>query len=400
MTIFSLPLAQIDAPKLDALVANAVGEGRQLDYKETLAGGSDDDKREFLSDVTSFGNALGGDIIFGLRERRERGRATGEPEAVVGLPGLNADAERLRLENLVRDGVAPRMPPLAFREVRRDPGPPCLVLRVPRSWAGLHMVTFKNLSRFYSRNSGGRYQLDVGEIRNALVGLETAQERIRRFRADRVARVLAGETPIAIGDGPKVIAHAIPVGATDSWARFQGLDLRDVVNFLPPLGGSAADWRHNLDGFVVHTHRRDPSINGYSQLFRDGGIEAVNGGLVRLDPTTGTEFYGTRIERSLVEAFRAYRQLWAMLEVTGPFMVGLVLSGVRGCRIVAGPQFAFDVRSEIDRDIVFIPDVVVEDMSREPSLLLRPLFDMLWNAGGWPASPFFRADGTWTGPPR
>lgn len=241
MSTFTLSLTQIDRTQLDALVTNAVGEGRQLDYKETLPGGSDEDKREFLSDVTSFGNALGGDIIFGLRERRNQGRATGEPEAVVGLPGLNADAERLRLENLVRDGVAPRMPPLAFREVRRDPDPPCLVLRVQRSWAGLHMITFKNLSRFYSRNSGGKYQLDVGEIRNAFVGLETARERIRQFRADRVARVLAGETPIPMGDGPKVIAHVIPIGASEAWTRFQGLEPRDVINVLPPLDGTPAD---------------------------------------------------------------------------------------------------------------------------------------------------------------
>lgn len=208
MSIFHLPVAQIDRARLDALLVNIVGEGRQLDYKEALPGGTDDEKREFLSDVTSFANALGGDIIFGIRERREQGRATGEPETLVGLPGLNVDAERLRLENLMRDGVAPRMPPPTFWEVRRDPDPPCLVLRVPRSWAGLHMVTFRNLSRFYSRNSSGKYQLDVGEIRNAFVGLETAHDRIRRFRADRVARVLAGETPIPVGDGPKVIAHA------------------------------------------------------------------------------------------------------------------------------------------------------------------------------------------------
>jgi hypothetical protein len=397
VSVFSLPLAQIDGRQLDALVANAVREGRELDYKETLPGGSDDDKREFLSDVTSFANAVGGDIIFGVRERREQGRPTGEPEAVCGLLNLNVDAEKLRLENLIRDGVAPRMPPLAFAEVRRNPDPPCLVLRVPRSWAGLHMVIFKNLSRFYSRNSAGKYQLDVGEIRTAFVALETAHERIRRFRADRVARVIAGETPITIGDGPKVIAHAIPVAASDAWTRFQGLQLQDVVNLLPPLGGSAADWRHNVDGFVVHTHRRDPSINGYSQLFRDGGIEGVNGGLVRLDPTTGTVFYGVHIETSLVGAFRAYQRLWALLGVTGPFVVGLVLSGVRGCRITAGPQFRFDGEARIDRDIVFVPDMVVEDISREPSAILRPLFDVLWNAGGWPASPFFRADGTWTG---
>jgi hypothetical protein len=70
---FSLPLTQIDDALLESLRADRVREGRQLDYKETLPGARDDDKREFLSDVTSFANAAGGDIIYGLRERREEG---------------------------------------------------------------------------------------------------------------------------------------------------------------------------------------------------------------------------------------------------------------------------------------------------------------------------------------
>ena len=61
--IFNLPLTQIDAAQLETLRADAVREGRQLEYKETLPGNSDDDKREFLGDVTSFANAAGGDLI-------------------------------------------------------------------------------------------------------------------------------------------------------------------------------------------------------------------------------------------------------------------------------------------------------------------------------------------------
>src|SRR5438067_2427899 len=118
---FTLSLDQIDAARLEVLKADAVREARQLDYKEMLPGGSDDDKREFLSDVTSFANGAGGDLIFGIRERREEGRATAEIDTIVGLPGLNVDAERLRLENIIRDGVAPRMPPIAFHEIKRDP---------------------------------------------------------------------------------------------------------------------------------------------------------------------------------------------------------------------------------------------------------------------------------------
>ena len=223
-----------------------------------LPGQSDDDKREFVSDITSFANAAGGDLIFGVKERREAGKPTGEIDAIVGLPGLNVDAERLRLEAVIRDGVAPRLPPVAFHEIKRGTAPSCLLVRVPRSWAGLHMVTLRNLSRFYARTSAGKYQLDVHEIRTGFIAADTAYDRLRRFRVERVAQVVALETPASMTEGPKLIVHALSVNvAEEVWARFLAFEQMDKLNALPLIGGTPATWRFNLDGFVVQTLRDD-----------------------------------------------------------------------------------------------------------------------------------------------
>src|SRR2546425_901377 len=82
---------------IEVLVANAVSEGRTIEYKEQLPGGTDEDKREFLADVSSFANAAGGDLIYGVREKRDAGgKPLGIPEAAEGLAGVNADAEKRR----------------------------------------------------------------------------------------------------------------------------------------------------------------------------------------------------------------------------------------------------------------------------------------------------------------
>ena len=83
--IFNLPLDQIDATVLERLKADSVREDRQLEYKEILPGGSDEEKREFLSDVTAFANAAGGDLIYGVRERREEQTPTSTIDAIVEL---------------------------------------------------------------------------------------------------------------------------------------------------------------------------------------------------------------------------------------------------------------------------------------------------------------------------
>lgn len=96
------------------------------------------------------------------------------------------------------------------------------------------MVTYKNLSRFYARTSAGKYQLDVHEIRAGFVAAETAFERLRHFRAERIARVLALETPAPIAAGPKLILHAFPVNTLDEvWARVSTMSEHEVAVAIP-----------------------------------------------------------------------------------------------------------------------------------------------------------------------
>lgn len=394
---FSLPLTQIDDALLESLRADHVREGRQLDYKETLPGARDDDKREFLSDVTSFANAAGGDIIYGLRERREEGKPTAEIEAVVGLPNLNVDFERLRLEAMIRDGVAPRMPPVTLHEIRRASGTSCLLLRVPRSWAGLHMVTLGNLSRFYSRTSGGKYQLDVYEIRAGFLAAEMAYERLRSFRNERVAQVLALQTPAPTAEGPKLILHALPVNSEEVWPRIQTLRNEDLINALPIIGGTVSDFRFNLDGFVLHTLRNDLSSQCYTQLLRSRGVEAVSGGALVKGERGG--FYGTSMEKTLIGVVDRLRQFWGSVGVTPPLLVGLTLTGVRGWKVLHSPYWYNDLDGTVDRDVVAVPEVVLSDPAIDTDVLLRPIFDFVWNGGGWAGSPNYR-DGRWVEPRR
>src|SRR5437667_8363505 len=134
MTTFNTALSELNGTRLQALVDAGLREGRQFEFKQQLPGGSDDDKREFLADVSSFANAAGGDLVYGLGDRIENGKRTGEVDRIVGLPGVTLEAERLRLESTIRTGIDPRLAVQPL-DIRRDPDPPCLLIRVPRSWS-------------------------------------------------------------------------------------------------------------------------------------------------------------------------------------------------------------------------------------------------------------------------
>jgi len=397
--IFSLPLDQVNADRLEALKTDGIREGRHLEYKETLPGTSEDEKKEFLADVTSFANAAGGDLIYGVKGRRDSaGIPTGEIEAIVGLPNLNLDAEQLRLENMVRDGVAPRMSPLTFHPIPSGTALSCLLVRIPRGWAGLHMITYKNWSRFYSRNSGGKYQLDVHEIRAAFLAAETAYDRLRRLRIERVARALALETPAPTGEGPKLMLHALPINASaEVWPRVHAMQESEIGTKLPIIAGTVSTWRYNLDGFVAHTQRDDKSRQCYTQLFRDGGIEALSGGALAKHEERGG-FYPWGMEQRVIGGLGQYQRFAESIGVIPPLLLGLTLSGVKGWKVLRGPYDFNDSDAVFDRDVVSPPEVMLSELAAPADVVLGPIFDLIWNGGGWPGSPNYR-DGRWVKPP-
>ena len=81
-----------------------------------------------VKDVSSFANAAGGDLIFGLRQE------DGIPREICGIEVQNIDDEKLRIENMLRDGIEPRIPGISIREITES-DKEILIVRIPKSWA-------------------------------------------------------------------------------------------------------------------------------------------------------------------------------------------------------------------------------------------------------------------------
>jgi predicted HTH transcriptional regulator len=69
MLLFEKPLHALNEADLVALVHEREPEGKTLDYKPDAVGRTDEAKKEFLYDVTSFANSAGGHLIFGIEEQ-------------------------------------------------------------------------------------------------------------------------------------------------------------------------------------------------------------------------------------------------------------------------------------------------------------------------------------------
>jgi hypothetical protein len=380
------PLPSITLGDIESLVTNSIREGKTIEYKQELIGGKDAEKKEFLADVSSFANASGGDIIFGVAESRDAdGKPTGIPEAITPLPGLNADKEILRLEQMIRGNIDPKIPGLASRAIDGHQDGPLILIRIPQSWSAPHMITFNASPRFYTRRSNGKSPLDLPEIRAAFVQSELLPEKIRRFREQRLGQIVAGETPVTLQQESLIVLHLVPISAFLGTTNVDVVPFMNYKHILSPIGGNITGRRLNIDGFVsYHVSKRDGfNTVDYVQLFRNGIVEAVDSYLLTMSPKKRL-IYLNDIENQLIGATEQFIEVFSKIGVDPPIVAMLSLLNVAGfCR--HRPDF-IPVESEIDRRHLLLPDVVLDDVTLPPEMLLKPVFDVLSQACGSPCS--------------
>jgi hypothetical protein len=87
--------------------------------------------------------------------------------------------------------------------------------------------------------------------------------------------------------------------------------------------------------------------------------------------------------------------MWRLLGVAGPVMLGLTLSGVKGLRVLSAQSAGLwsSPAEAMDRDVVMLPESVVQDLTTPVPAMLQPIFDVMWNGGGWSRSPSYSGPG-------
>jgi hypothetical protein len=383
---------QINKSDIESLVNTKVAERRTLEYKQQLPE-KGDPSREFLYDVASFANASGGDMIFGITDERDAdNKSTGLPSSAEGINVSNIGDAITRLDNLIRDGIAPRVQGVEWQPVSGFLNGPVLVMRVPKSWSYPHMVIHSGVSRFYSRNSTGKYPLDIGEIRSAFLASSAVGANLKHFRMERIAKATEDDLPVSLGQGIKMLLHLVPLSALDP------TNTRDVTRKaskryaqLRPM--SAGGWgdRYNFDGLLVLS----TESKSYVQVFRSGSIEATDAETFKW--TEDAQMVpSTALEQTVLEALPRYLSVQKELDIPLPIAVMLTLVGVKGFAMSVPQRFRiFNQGRRIDRDILPLPEVMIDSYDIAEHTIMQPIFESMWQAGGFEKSLNYDEQGNW-----
>lgn len=270
MALTHLTLEQITQADLQHLIDSASPESQLIEYKRQTYGNSDDQRAEFLADISSFANSLGGDLIIGM------GAENGIPTTINAL--TEADSEILRLESMAITSLQPRVSGLKGRAIPISKGGSVIIFRIPKSYNPPHRVIFKNKNRFWARSSAGKYEPNIDELRDLFLKAPYLAENIRNFKFDRISKIAAqnAQTPLA---GKKLlILHLIPYSAFSGNFMLPIETIKMNQRHFPPMSRSQANnYRVNFDGFLTlsNPYQKSNEQRAYTQIYRTGIVESL-----------------------------------------------------------------------------------------------------------------------------
>jgi len=393
MALLHIPLKQIDEARLQDLINAGAAESRTIEYKRTSYGNATADYSEFLADMSSFANTSGGDLVLGIAA------TNGTPTAIAPL-SMPMEGEILRLEQVARSGLQPRIANITFHPVPIRAGGNVLIIRVPRSYNPPHRVIRQGSIRFWARSAAGKYEPDVNELRLLFNAVPQLADRIRDFRLDRIAKIAAGQAPVQLMNRGIVIIHVVPLSSFDVTTILPLRRIKQDFNSFAPAGSRMASGvRINFDG-VLKTSNADPQAvqhRAYVQVYRNGIIEAVDSTIKAV--SSGRPIISYLDDQLISHIMRIFNDLVAV-GIEPPYAVLVSIIGVAGAQFnfarVQDYDWSSNYSEQLDRDQYHFNEVIFETVPTTPgdcASVVRPILDQIANAGGTATSPIFDEQG-------
>lgn len=387
MSLFGIPVSQVSPADLDQLVDRHIIEGDRLEYKRDMYGRDDESRRELLRDVTSMANHHGGHLLIGIDENDEG--------AAKALDGVVSD-DRGPFDNWIRDlclaSIEERILGLNVVEIPLASGNVVIIIEIPESPRGCHMVTFRGLNQFWMRHGRRKDRMTVEEIRDGFLRVADARGRVNRFFLQRRAELLDW------ADGQVIMAlAAIPVYFRDE-AQIDVMDPKLVTLMVKPpmLPGLPCGYGTVTCGDAVPTleGRRAESDRPKARLevHRNGYIEFARS--LRSSSSDQLTYAGTA-GSSYVNSFAGFLHAFHGSYFPGTSVaVRWAIYNAKGLQL-ACKDYGWKSNPPWAKEHLELGEFILEDVESGARLLPKSLCDRLWNAFHYEAADIFDANGNW-----
>lgn len=388
MHLFETRVNKLEENDITRLIENQIQESKTLDYKKEISLKKDNDKKEFLYDVSAMYNTDGGCIIFGIEEEKdEQGKNTGKPLKIVDLEIENFDNLFQQIEDIINSSTEPSISQILLKEIELEEGT-ILAMGIPKRTNLPSMVTFKSSNKFYKRRNSGKFLVDTYELNQMFLQNQIISEKIKDFRKKRIEEVISLETIPNLDVETSFFIHIVPNSFLENKISDFTVFEDDLKNKMKPFSyGSSDGWRHmyNIDGFMTLSSSSDIRvISKYNQLFRNGIYEIYSANVFFETFHRKMGFEGSELLNSTIEHIQESLRLLEQINIDPPFYIAFSFRNVKGK--IMNRDGAF-VTPEFTKDNIDFPFIQIPSYDANIKNLMKPNFDILWQIFGYAKSP-------------
>ena len=377
-------LSDITIEDVYNLIEDEVCENKFLDYKSALNLETPDERKEFLADITAFANADGGDIVFGIKEDSD----TKLPVELVGIDIQSTDDLILRIGNMLRDSVEPRIPSWEYNLFPLENGKHILIIRAGLSYLSPHRVLSGKGDRFFIRNTNGKHPMDVGELRSSFTMSQTLFKEIDNYIEESLITIAQNRNRELLEEIPIFVLQFMPLSTFRYDRPLYSVKEVDACITATPHH----QHRITIDG-VVEAYKGDSVHNPYlsSRIYykTNGIVEFSTTGFFQpqfkdsnRSPSEPEDIVWspTLLDDSISRTEKT-KKYYGRLGVNAPILLS--------CSILRGKGYSLSTSrrrhgaAKIDRDVVTVPPVTINELEQTTTEMLRPIFDSIWNAFGY-----------------
>jgi hypothetical protein len=180
--------------------------------------------------------------------------------------------------------------------------------------------------------------------------------------------------------------HVLPLGPNRPDINIK-LHEEELQILMPPPFCGSWDHRYNLDGCMVFDGEK--KCRSYIQYFRNGGMETYTSKThYKQDQDRPPSLRARAAEKFTIKSINTYLSFIDSLGIEPPFVIYISFTNLKDSAIYLLNPFLFELEhNKFDREEILLPGIVIDSFEVEVPELIKPLFEIVWQAAGWNGKP-------------
>ena len=382
---------------IENLIEMGVMENDKIEYKSIWKEKGDNEevekkrRSELIKDVCAFANAEGGVIVYGVKESKN------ETPEISDFKINNFDEISRRIIDIIREQTDPPLVGITPCLIRTLDGNGIIVLNILKAMILPHRSKLDQ--KYYIRTNNKVTEMTTAMLSDKILGFNYS-ERVENFIEDRWKKINENKVDLfqqhSLEQGSVICMHLVPIAdfRTDYSLVLYDTQIKNCL--IPMNGGNQGDVKPNRDCLFSEDYKNN-SPYSYTQLYRNGTIEAVGTISENMDQINFND-----LEKLIIRQFKSYQKISAFFNnINTPFVIYLsvwrFVGSEFGITRVYGDWKAIISKS----NEVVVPvnkfsfnEQYINGINDDAGLLLKPLFDKVWNVIGRDRSPNYNENGT------